>query len=197
MSQDSNIGDVVRWLEAFVYGFDFRRHGVDKSLGRDLVAEVVGRIQERSAQSHQAPDGSTWPPNSTKPTLFYKRGYMELKEVEYEIFDEPNFRTGQMLSELSLGLNAKTVYLEHEIEIRYGIDSPPTVSRSPNGYLSDEDKKVTDTQKAEWAHMDNPRTGKPARPFYGFGEGDAEALVKIAQQVLNDYILESPYGRAS
>ena len=56
---------------------------------------------------------------------------------------------------------------------------------------------MTDTQKAEWAHMENPKTGKPARGFFGFGEGDGEALVKVAQHALNEYTLESPDGCAS
>jgi hypothetical protein len=54
---------------------------------------------------------------------------------------------------------------------------------------------VTGTQKAERADMQNGT--KPKRGFYLFGHGDAEALVKVAQESLNKYILESPYGRAT
>jgi len=108
--------------------------------------------------------------------------------------DEPNFRTGQMLSVTSVGLNAKTVINKHEIEIRYGISQPPSASAVPNGYIDNRDKLVTYTQKAEWARMENGTKPKPE--FYGFGQGDAEALLKVAQVSLNDYIRQNPYGSA-
>jgi hypothetical protein len=57
-------------------------------------------------------------PNSTKSSPWLPGGYEQWKQEHYEIDDEPNFRTGQMLSETSLGLNAKTVINKHEIEIR-------------------------------------------------------------------------------
>jgi hypothetical protein len=188
MNGDSNIDQVMLWLRDFVESFDFLRPGVDESLGRDLVGVVVERIQDRSRR-HVAPDGSFWIGNSTTPSRWYPEGYNEWKRKKYQINDEPNFRTGQMLSNLSLGLNPKTVYNRHDIEIRYGIDAPPSSSAAPNGYVDpDTDGIVTDTQKAGW--------NQPGRPFYGFGQGDAEALLEVAQENLNQYILESPCGRA-
>ena len=69
----------------------------------------------------------------------------------------------------------------HEVLINYGTDQPPSRSAAPNGYISDEDRKVTDTQKAVWAHQGSPN--RPARTFMGVGPGDFEAVVELGKRI--------------
>ena len=144
----------------------------------------------RAEQDHAGPDGAVWDPNSTtEPPV---GGYKGWKERKYGWDDEPNRRTNQMLSQTSL-FGDKTRIEKHLVTLRYGTDQPPSRSASPNGFISDADRKVTDTQKAEWAHTGGKHGH--VRGFYGAGDGDAEALCEVAQENLNDYIRESPYGR--
>ncbi|MHB8359796.1 MAG: hypothetical protein ACYDCP_09925 [Thermoplasmataceae archaeon] len=187
---DSNIGAVVEWLRDFVEGFDFTRPGKDQSLGRDLANQQVRQIMIRSSQFLD-PMEEEWAGNSRKSSPWLPGGYKEWKEATYEWDDAPNYRTGQMLSQLSLF--GRTTIEPRLITLRYGIDAPPDRSTSPNGFFDREtDGKVTDLQKAEWAHTQTP--DKPARRFYDFGAGDAEALADVARESLHAYIRASPYG---
>ena len=187
----SNIGDVMEFLRDFVEGFDFTRPGRDQSLGRDLAHAQVDQIMTRSSK-FQSPDGSQWTGNSTSPWRRYPQGYKQWKEEQYGWDDAPNYRTGQMLSQLSLF--GRTRIEPRQITLIYGIEAAPTRSASPNGHLNLEtDGKVTDVQKATWAH--GGEKGKPARPFYGVGDGDAEALCAVAREALHEYIRSSPYSQ--
>ncbi len=187
MAATSNIDQVVAYLKGFLDGWDFTRPGVDQSVGRDVKNTVVECIEERSAL-HQAPDGSTWPPNSTKePPLGGYKGY---KERKYGWPDNPNMRTAQMLSKTSLG--AASTITKDEVLVAYGTNQPPDRSYAPTGYMSKADKKPTDLQKAEWAHSGGKHGVK--RPFYGLGEGDAEAITDVCRDALHEYIRTSPYG---
>jgi hypothetical protein len=103
-------------------------------------------------------------------------------------FYQPNRRTNQMLSQLSLMGNV--TLNAHDIKIGYGIGAPPSGSKSPNSHIEPDDLEVTDIEKATWAH-----TSPAKRTFYGFGDGDDEAVRACIQENLNDYILENPYGR--
>ncbi len=118
--------------------------------------------------------------------------YAAEKQAKYDLDpDEINIRTGQMLSKLSIAGNITIT--PREVLIGYGTGQPPSSSASPNQYISDEDKKVTDTEKAEWAHKGGP--GRPARTFMGIGPGDFEAIVELCQENLNDYILADQFGK--
>ena len=72
-------------------------------------------------------------PNSSKSSPWLPGSYKQWKQEHFEIDDEPNARTGQMLRETSLGLNAKSVFNKREIKICYGIDAPPSSSQAPHG----------------------------------------------------------------
>jgi len=189
MANTSNIDEVIAYLNDFVDGFDFTRVGADQSLGRDVKNRVVERIAARCALS-VGPDGVAWQQNSTKSSPWLPGGYKQWKEEEYGWPDNPNYRTGQTLSATSLG--AASVIRPKEIEVRYGTGRAPTRSYSPNSHIEEADKKVTDLQKAEWAH-DGGASGIK-RPFFGLGEGDDVAIVELCQENLNQYIRESPYG---
>jgi hypothetical protein len=180
---NSNMHQVAGWIERFIEGFNFCRPGKDQSLGRDLANTVIrgpdvgelGGIMGRCAE-HVDPEGNEWAPNAPD--------YAARKEKVYGIVDEPNRRTGQMLSELTLG--AKTKVTPKEIEIRPGLDAPPSSSAAPTGYLSKQDAKTTDTDKIRYAHTATEK--KPAREFYAANEEDAVAVAKVAQENLNDYL---------
>jgi hypothetical protein len=165
MSANSNINEVVRWLDDWVNGIDFRKSGQDQSLGRDVAKKVAEKIAFRSATEHR---GATvaWPDNSNTPSPWHPQGYRAWKAEKYGV-DAPNYRTGQMLSELSL--IGRTAIAAHEIIMTYGTDAPPFTSAAPTGLLSDADKAVKDTEKSTW--------NSATRPFYEMDDQIAEAVV--------------------
>jgi hypothetical protein len=181
--------EVEHWLQEFVKGFNFERPGKDRSLGLDIANVVIrgphldgfGGIMGRAAE-HKDWEGNEWPPNSTREPP--KSGYKGWKERKYGWADEPNRRTNQMLSALSLG--AKTTVAKDLVEIRPGLDQPPSDSRSPTGFINKQDKKVTDTQKMQFAHVSSKN--RPARPFYGVNDEDARNVSEAAQEALNEYL---------
>ena len=181
----ATIQEVCNWLQAFADGFDFTRPGVDQNLGRDMANVQVARMMDRS-QKFEAPDGSYWLGNSDRPSIWMPEGYKAWKSFIYGWKgDSPNYKTGQMLSKTSMG--GGTTITPQEVLIKYGTGLAPTKSYSPSGFFNpDTDGVVTDVEKAEWAHMEGPH--RPARPFFGVGEGDPEALVDCAQDNMNDYI---------
>jgi len=181
----SNIDQVVAWLEQFVADFDFTRPGVDQNLGRDIANVVVERIQDRSQQQLD-PDGSPWPENSTKPSPWMPNGYKAWKEERYG-WSQPGYRTGQMLG--ITALKGQTEIEQKKVTLRYGWGAQTHQSFAPTGYLSKQDEKRTDREKAEYAHTG----GKHGivRRFYAIGQGDAEAALEVGQGNLNDYIRET------
>jgi hypothetical protein len=189
---DSNIADVVQYLRDFVNGFDFTRPGKDQNLGRDLANAEVDQIMVRAEQYRCGPDGDEWEGNSTKSSPWLPGGYKQWKEEIYGWDDMPNRRTGQMLSQTSLF--GRTTIEPRLITMIYGVDAPPDRSASPNGFFDPEtDGKITDVEKAELAHKAGGN--RPARPFYGPGEGDLEALCEVARENLHGYIRTSPYSQ--
>ncbi len=89
----SNVGDVVGFLEACVDSFDFKRVGIEGWLGDDVKMKVVKCIYDRSLDTKGGISGH-WDKNEPK--------YRAWKEKKYGIVDDPNVRTGQMLSQKSL-----------------------------------------------------------------------------------------------
>jgi hypothetical protein len=76
------------------------------------------------------------------------------------------------------------------ITMVYGTDAPPLGSSAPTGLITDKDRSVKDTQKAEWTHSGGQHGHK--RPFYGLDayRDDAEAITQLAQKDLDQYIIE-------
>jgi hypothetical protein len=174
--------EVVGWLERFAHSFNFTRPGLDQSLGRDMAMAQIQRILDRCAQ-FVGPDGTPWEENSDTPTPWMPNGYKQWKADHYG-WDHPNYRTGQMLSKASMAGNIEIT--ADEVKIGYGLGLPPRAGYSPTGHCSDEDRAVTDREKAEWAHMETRH--RRARPFFGVGEGDAEAVQKVAFENLSTYL---------
>jgi hypothetical protein len=183
MAETSNIDRVVAWLRGFVDSFDFSRPGKDQSLGRDVANVIVrgpqlddtGGILGRCTDG-VGPEGTPWPANADSTVAQKQRLYGH---------EEVNRRTGQMLSQASL--LGRTEVAGEIVTLRYGTGSAPSGSAAPTGYISEQDKAVTDMQKAQWAHTWQSRRGV-LRPFYGMGQGDTEAVVAVCQENLDDYI---------
>lgn len=200
MDDAGNADEVRRWLERFVMSFNFTRPGVDRNMGRDLAHLVAGKIAERSAKG-LAPDGTKWKRNSDRPnprrgTLAVPGfanigtartgGYLTEKRKRYgwpESDGKPNYRTGQMLSHLSLF--GDTVVGPDTVEMHYGIDVPPDRTYSPvdNRTASQvrADEAVTDREKAGYA-VENDR------PFYELDDDIRDAVLEEAERLLSDYI---------
>lgn len=193
MAQNSNISDVRRWLDQWVKGIDFTRPGKDQSLGRDIAIVIIrgrpgkllGGIQGRASREHRGASPTPWPPNSSKPSRWHPGGYKGWKAERYGLADEPNFRSGQMLSQTSL--YGQTTIQPTVVTMRYGTGTPPSRSAAPTGYLSDADRRVTDTAKAQY--------NSPKRPFYEIDSEDAKAVVEECQEFVNRYIIMSNSGR--
>ncbi len=179
MPQNSNWQQVQGFLDEFVDGFNYKRPGIDQSLGRDVAMKVVERIADRSLADRRSVD-EDWAPNEEK--------YAAWKAKRYSIGeDEPNTRTGQMLSQLSL--YGRTRIDEKEITMIYGVNAPPT--RTATGVpLTKADQKVTDVQKAYFAHAGQGKH-KITRPFYQVDETDGKAVSELCQANLNEWILET------
>jgi hypothetical protein len=183
MSDSGNTDQVMGWLDAFIDSIQFTRKGKEKTLGQDIADAIIrgpehgeqGGIMGRCAREI-TPDGSPWPPNSAE--------YAQDKEEKYG-WSETNRRTNQMLSEPSL--YGKTRIEPEQVTLIYGEDKPPSQSHSPTGYLSPGDAKVTDVQKAQFAHA-------AGRGFYGIGEGDPENVSKVGQAAVDHWIREAGGG---
>jgi hypothetical protein len=172
------------WLATWVAGVNFKRPGQDQSLGRDIALKEVELIADRGQADHRGPDGE-WAENSSRPSKQYPQGYKQFKEEHYDVYNSPNVRTGQMLSATSL--YGKTEISETEILLKYGTDRPPD---SSGGDLTDEDKAITDTEKAILAHTGQGKSGI-TRPFYAAIESDGVPIAALAQENINEYIRET------
>lgn len=185
----SNADEVVVWIGQFADTFNFSRPGPDQSLGRDVAMAVIrgpevgqlGGIMGRCVDQ-TTPNGTPWPENSDNPS---GHGYRSQKMKKYG-WDETNRRTGQMLSQQSL--YGRTTIESDLITLIYGEDATPSASVSPTGYISEQDKATTDSDKAKWAH-------EQKREFYGLGEGDPENVSRVCQASLNEMIREANRGR--
>lgn len=179
MAESSNIREVTAWLRAVVEGWSFQRPGIDQSLGRDLCHVIADGIAERSSQGQDA-SGALWLANDPL--------YAAIKARHYGWPDPPpvNYRTGQMLSHLSL-LGSPEVG-EREIMMRYGIgESPgattwsPADNRTPG--MRKSDAFMTDVEKAEIAHVDG-------RGFYEADDAIEKAVIEAAGEALDTYLQE-------
>lgn len=168
LDYEINADDVGRWVDEFVATFDFTVPGEDGSLGRDMANKVAEEIANRSVDQGLDSNG--------EPFKALNREYREWKRKKYHV-EEPGLRTGQMLSVTSLLGNTQVG--PELVEMTYGTGTAPVASST--GYISDEDKAVTDTQKAEWFT-------ESGRPFYELDETIAEEVKKVAVEALNKHM---------
>lgn len=168
---DSNAEEVDAWLEQAIDSFDFTRPGAEGSLGRDLAVAAAEGMIERGTVDHKAPDGGAWAPN--EPT------YAKYKSKRYSA-EQPNVRTGQMLSLQSM-LGDVRVGPEL-VTIAYGTGQPPASSFN-GAELTEGDKAITDVEKAYFASR--------TRRFYGLDEEINERLQGVAGEALAKAIKEA------
>lgn len=135
---------------------------------------VVRGIQERAATELRGADPSQWKAN--------KPAYRDYKARHYGVFDMPNFRTGQMLSQESLW--GRTTITKDEVLLTYGLNEAPSRSAAPTGYLSEQDERHSDVEKGWYAHNTHNR------PFYELDDVIAGKVVEEAQENLNEFIEE-------
>lgn len=164
----SNGDEVAAWVAAMVAGFNFEADIGDRSLGRDLAGTAAQAMIDRAAADGKDPDGVDYEPNEPK--------YRARKRKDYQV-DQPNVRTGQMLSLASM--MGDTRVTSDRVEMTYGIDAPPTSSLS--GHITDQDKKVTDRAKGGWAT-------DAGRRFYELGAEGEAAVTARADEALGDYL---------
>lgn len=135
----SNIDQVCTWIDDVINSIDFTRPGEDESIGKDVAVSIAQEIADDAAEQME-PDGTPFPANEAKYAAWKGRKY-GMQEPAY------GYRTGQMLSLESL-IGEVDVKAD-EVTMTYGKDLPPTRS-SASGYISDQDKAVTDRQKMGW-----------------------------------------------
>jgi hypothetical protein len=152
----SNIDDVDRAITGTLYRFGMTSQSKQRNLGEDLAHGVADGIEVRSDQQQRG-EVVIWPENSDNPP---GKGYKSRKKRLYGT-DKTNYRTSQMLSHESLV--GELLVDRNEVKMTYGTDRAPTTSA--NGYIEERDKRVTDREKAAYAHED----GKD-RDFYELDE---------------------------
>lgn len=181
----SNVAAVVAGLHAWLDNFSFTRTGQQQGLGRDIARLAVERIRERSIQERTG-FGTAWPPNSETPSRWAPEGYRAWKLKHYDN-DEPNTRTGQMLSQTSL--YGRTKIEPKIITLIYGTDTPPVRSQggSPTPAMFARDQKVTDVFKAYLAHTGQSQK-RIVRPFYRLEDDDGIAIRDLCVENLTAYV---------
>ena len=168
---ESNLSAVVAEIDRLVQSFDFTIPGKDQSLGRDLAGVVAMGIRDRSVPGRKAPDGSTWDDNEPR--------YAAKKRAKYDA-DQPNVRTGQMLSLESL--KGRTAISADDVTMEYGTDTP--AASALNGTtLTKGDTAVTDVEKAGYC--------SERRPFYGLDDTIGDAVRTAAAEALGDYLRDA------
>jgi hypothetical protein len=170
MPIDSNIHEVGAWVTSVTEGFSFDSPGINESIGYDSAIAIAEGIQERSRQKEM---GATekWPENDPEYALWKANKYHS-RHV--------NFRTGQMLSMISLTANITTADNGKTTVMNYGTGEYP--SSSLTGYLDEDDLSSTDKEKATLAHFGG-------RPFFELDqEIDSERVLPIVNECLGKYL---------
>jgi hypothetical protein len=146
---NSNINDIVRFLGKFVDAFYFKRPGIECNVGRDLLKAGVESISRRASDEQAGADG-IWLANEPK--------YAKSKATRYNISEnEPNVRTGQMLSEKSF--TGRSTVESREVTMIYETGEAPsaTLSAAQPVYARGPKKgqpidTATDLEKAYYTH---------------------------------------------
>jgi len=189
MDDKSNVDEVIVRLAWLVKSFNWLRPGIDQSLGRDICNKVAEGIVSRATRFKKGAN-EVWQDNCENEPP--RGGYRGWKERKYGVTDQPNVRTGQMLSEQSM-VGKRTKITEDLITMYYGNNDAPKTSYGGTSYISKQDKQTTDTEKAKWAHQGQSKY-RIKRPFYEMDDEIAAAVVKATQEALNEMIAEINAG---
>jgi hypothetical protein len=173
MGEHSNVDEVTEALNAIMEGFGFDLTVDDKDLG--CIKIVATDIQERAGQG-EGSEGE-WDENA--------EGYAKYKERVYGVTESPNFRTGDMLSERALS-NGTVAHLTVDMEFGTGTIASSGTRGRP---VKEVDKKLTDREKAGYAH-DGQGPHGTTRPFYVIHDTAASDIQQLCQQRLDAYAQE-------
>lgn len=163
----SNADQVFDAIEGIVTSYNFTLPGRNRDLGMELAYKVADGIHDRSIQEQRG------------ASSFWAACDAEYVTEKFDLYktNKTGERTGQMLSILSLV--GQVEISEYTVYMTYGIDAAPTRSKY-SGYISDQDKSITDAEKAE--HF------SAKRPFYELDEVICQACVELARDELIDYM---------
>lgn len=135
----SNIDEISAAFDDLFDSFGFTAEATGGiNLGEECVGLIIESIADDASQAKGA-DGQTFPDNSEP--------YRADKDRVYG-WDNPGYRTGQTLSLASL--KGTPEISDDQVSMTYGTGEPPSRSYSPTGHISDQDKEVTDREKAGW-----------------------------------------------
>jgi hypothetical protein len=186
MDEYSNLDDVIDRVERLIDGYGFLLSVGERLLGRECIKIVANDIQARAA--HGEGSEGEWAPNSDVPE---GKGYKIYKERVYDVVDAPNVRTGDMLS--ARALSNGTVSNE-AVEMAYGTGDVPREGRGRT--VKEADKKLTDRQKAYYAHTGQGPHGTTRR-FYALSEDAVAGIRDACQERLNQYVRDGLDGQGA
>jgi hypothetical protein len=182
MDEYSNLDDVIDRVERLIDGYGFLLSVEDKALGRTCIKIVANDIQERAA--HGEGSEGEWDKNAPD--------YTKMKERVYGVVEQPNVRTGDMLS--GRALSNGTVSNE-AVEMVYGTGDVASEGRTGRT-VKEADKKLTDREKAYYAHTGQGPHGT-TRPFYALSEDAVVAIRDTCQERLNQYVRDGLGGQGA
>ena len=187
MDEYSNLDDVLDRVERLIDGYGFLLSKGDRDLGRDCIKIVAQDISER-AMVGEGSEGQ-WAANSDEPE---GKGYASYKERVYDVIDQPNVRTGDMLSKRALSNGTVS---NEAVEMAYGTGD---VARAgvAGRTVKEADKKLTDREKAYYAHTGQGPHGT-TRPFYALSEDAVVTIRETCQERLNQYVREGLDGQGA
>ena len=180
MDEFSNLDEVIGKVERIIDGYGFLLSVGERDLGRDCIGIVAGMIQDKAA-SGVGSEGA-WEPNSDNPA---GHGYASFKERVYGVVEQPNVRTGDMLSERA----PRNGTVGHEtVNMEYGTGDVPRDGMAGRP-VKDADKKLTDREKAGYAHTGQGPHGTK-HPFYVIHAEAVTGIRERCQERLNEYVAE-------
>jgi hypothetical protein len=190
----SNVDQITHDLQEWIDEFNFTRPGEEGSLGHDVAMAVVEGIIQRSHDQRRGADVD-WPENAPD--------YAAWKAKRYKLSaQEPNIRTGQMLSQSSL--YGQTTIEPELVTMRYGIGAVPTrtstgaeLPRHTRGkHAGEQIDDLTDIEKAYFAHTGQGPNGVK-RPFYELDEVISADVQRVIAENLERHIADQNrrYGR--
>lgn len=181
MSDDDNLDLVAAGLTELVESFDFTRRGKDRSLGHTLIGVIHERISDRN-RAEQDPDGGPWEANRGKYGGRKRADGVPVGVGHYSLGRERGQRTAQYEPG---GEMTSLVQIQGEIEVE-----PDSVTSS---FGTDDEVR----RKGSWFTRGSSGPGEgevsgaknqPPRPFYGFNEDDADAVLDEAGRALDELL---------
>lgn len=176
MSTTHNLTVVARLVDEVADAVDFTRPGVDRMLGRELLALIAEGIAIRTIQRQVDPGGNPLKPLSP--------GYLKWKRAKFGI-EKIGILTGQMLSQRSL--EGVQEFSKTTASMTYGVNEPAIRPGSTMGapkrsfkQSAEDETPPTDREKA--------RKFEVHREFYALDGEIEDAAVEHVAKYLDLFI---------